>query len=131
MDAADGRQNPSRPFRSCADDAESRVSRLHCDEPLDVGPHCQTASAVKLDLVGRGENTIPPKGYTVPTGGPLSGRVTIPRFTGCGVTENLDPLLTGSISGRGNFLKVTQGKLCGPSQPANWSCPPPVPKPLR
>jgi hypothetical protein len=99
--------------------------------PLDVGPHCRAASAVKLDLTGRGQNTFPPKGYTVPTGGPLSGRLTIPRFTGCGVSENLDPLLTGSISGPGNFTKVTQGKLCGPSQPANWSCPPPVPKPLR
>ena len=99
--------------------------------PLDVGPHCQTASAVTLDLIGKGQNTIPPKGYTVPTGGPLSGRVNIPRFTGCGVSENLNPLLTGSISGPGNFVKVTQGKLCGPSQPANWSCPPPVPKPLR
>jgi hypothetical protein len=99
--------------------------------PLDVGTHCRTASPVKLDLIGKGQNTIPPKGYTVPTGGPLAGRVTIPRFTGCGVSENLDPLLTGSISGPGNFLKVTQGKLCGPSQPANWTCPPPVPKPLR
>jgi hypothetical protein len=26
-------------------------------------------------------------------------------------------------------VKMTQGKLCGPSQPANWVCPPPVPKP--
>jgi hypothetical protein len=99
--------------------------------PLDVGTHCRTASPVKLDLVGKGKNTLPPKGYTVPTGGPLSGRLTIPRFTGCGVSENLNPLLTGSISGPGNFVKVTQGKLCGPSQPANWTCPPPVPKPLR
>jgi hypothetical protein len=99
--------------------------------PLDVGPHCQTASAVKLNLIGRGQNTLPPKGYTVPTGGPLTGRLTIPRFTGCGVSENLNPLLTGSISGPGNFVKVTQGKLCGPSQPGNWTCPPPVPKPLR
>jgi uncharacterized protein DUF6801 len=99
--------------------------------PLDVGPHCRAASAVRLDLTGRGQNTFPPRGYTVPTGGPLSGRLTIPRFTACGVSENLNPLLTGSISGPGNFTKVTQGKLCGPSQPANWSCPPPVPKPLR
>jgi hypothetical protein len=99
--------------------------------PLDVGPHCQTARPVTLDLIGRGFNTIPPKGYTAATGGPLSGMVTIPRFTGCGVSENLDPLLTGSISGHGNFVKVTQGKLCGPAHPADWSCPPPVPKPLR
>jgi hypothetical protein len=99
--------------------------------PLNVGPSCRTAAPVRLVLVGRGFNTLPPQGYTVPTGGPLSGKVTIPPFTGCGVTENLDPLLTGSISGRGNFVKQTQGKLCGPSQPSAWSCPPPVPKPLR
>jgi hypothetical protein len=109
-----------------------RVSNVLVNKvPLDVGTHCRTASPVKLVLVGRGQNTIPPKGYTVPTGGPLAGRLTIPRFTGCGVSENLNPLLTGSISGPGNFVKMTQGKLCGPSQPSNWSCPPPVPKPLR
>jgi hypothetical protein len=99
--------------------------------PLNVGTQCRTASPVNLVLTGKGDNTIPPRGYTVPTGGPLSGMVTIPPFTKCGVTENLDPLLTGSISGPGNFVKMTQGKLCGPSQPQNWTCPPPVPKPLR
>jgi len=99
--------------------------------PLDVGSKCRTATPTTLVLIGKGDNTIPPKGYTVPTGGPLTGEVTIPRFTGCGVTENLDPILTGSISGSGNFVKMTQGKLCGPSQPANWTCPPPEPKPER
>lgn len=109
-----------------------RVSQVKVNGvPLNVGSHCQTVRPVKLVLVGKGENTIPPKGYTVPTGGPLSGKVTIPPFTRCGVSENLDRLLTGSISGSGNFVKMTQGKLCGPSQPKNWTCPPPVPKPLR
>jgi hypothetical protein len=99
--------------------------------PLAIGPHCRPVSSPRLILVGRGDNTIPPKGYTVPTGGPLSGRLTIPAFTHCGITENLDPLLTGSISGPGNFVLMTQGKLCGPSQPAAWTCPPPVPKPIH
>jgi hypothetical protein len=98
---------------------------------LNVGTQCRTASPVNLALIGKGDNTIPPKGYTVPTGGPLTGTITIPPFIKCGVSENLDPLLTGSISGPGNFIKMTQGKLCGPSQPANWTCPPPPPKPLR
>jgi hypothetical protein len=97
--------------------------------PLAVGSSCRTRSPVRLIVVGHGKNTIPPSGYTVPTGGPLAGTVTIPPFIDCGVTENLDPLFTGSISGRGNFVKMTQGKLCGPSQPQNWVCPPPVPKP--
>jgi len=99
--------------------------------PLPIGPHCRPVSSTPLMLIGRGENTIPAKGYTVSTGGPLSGRLTIPRFTHCGVTENLDPLLTGSISGSGNYVLMTQGKLCGPSQPQNWTCPPPVPKPIH
>jgi len=99
--------------------------------PLAVGPRCETATPVTLKLTGKGDNTLPPRGYTVPTGGALQGRVTIPRFTGCGVGENLDPLFTGSISGKGNFVKQTQGKLCGPAQPSAWVCPPPVPKPLR
>jgi hypothetical protein len=99
--------------------------------PLPVGAQCGTAKPVTLTLIGRGDNTIPPKGYTVSTGGPLSGTLAIPRFVKCGVSENLDPLLTGSISGPGNFAKITQGKLCGPSQPADWACPPPVPKPKR
>ena len=99
--------------------------------PLDVGPHCGTATPVTLKLIGKGDNTVPPRGYTVPTGGALQGRITIPRFTGCGVGENLDPLFTGSISGKGNFVKQTQGKLCGILHPADWVCPPPVPKPIR
>jgi hypothetical protein len=99
--------------------------------PLNVGPHCRTAKPVKLKLFAHGDNTLPPRGYTVPTGGALQGRIRIPRFTGCGVGENLDPLFTGAISGYGNFVKQTQGKLCGPAQPADWVCPPPVPKPLR
>jgi hypothetical protein len=98
---------------------------------LPTGPHCRPVSSPRLTLTGRGDNTIPPKGYTVPTGGPLSGRLAIPAFTGCGVTENLDPLLTGSISGPGNFVLMTQGRLCGPANPRDWTCPPPVPKPIR
>jgi hypothetical protein len=99
--------------------------------PLAIGPHCRPVSNVRLTLIGRGDNTIPPTGYTVPTGGPLIGRLTIPAFTDCGVTENLDPLLTGSISGPGNYVQMTQGKLCGPLQPRDWTCPPPVPKPIH
>ena len=109
-----------------------RVSNVRVNGvPLAVGPGCRTRSALRLTVVGRGKNTIPPHGYTVPTGGALSGTVTIPAFIDCGVTENLDPLFTGSISGHGNFLKMTQGPLCGPLHPQNWTCPPPVPKPQR
>ncbi len=99
--------------------------------PLAVGARCGTAKPVRLTLIGHGDNTIPPRGYTVSTGGPLTGTLFLPRFVRCGVTENLDPLLTGSISGPGNFAMMTQGKLCGPSQPKDWTCPPPAPEPRR
>jgi hypothetical protein len=99
--------------------------------PLPIGPHCRPVRSPQLTLIGHGDNTLPPRGYTVPTGGPLSGQLTIPAFTDCGVTQNLDPLLTGSISGPGNYQLMTQGKLCGPAHPHGWTCPPPVPKPLR
>jgi hypothetical protein len=99
--------------------------------PLAIGPHCRPVSTTRLTLTGQGDNTVPPRGYTLATGGPLTGRLTIPAFTDCGVTENLDPLLTGSISGPGNYTLMTQGKLCGPSQPQDWTCPPPVPKPIH
>ncbi len=100
-------------------------------QPLDVGSGCRAAYSAKFTLVGHGDNTIPPTGYTVPTGGPVAGFLTVPPFVHCGVTQNLNPLLTGSISGPHNYTKLTQGKLCGPSQPSNWTCPPPPPKPIR
>jgi hypothetical protein len=101
-------------------------------KPLNVGPGCRTKEVTKLTLFGHGTNTFPPTGYTVSTGGPLAGMLTIPPFTDCGVTENLDPLLTGTISGPGNYVKMTQGELCAPSlPPADSTCPPPVPKPIR
>lgn len=102
-------------------------------KPLDVGSHCQTETPFALVLRGKGINSLPPVGYTVSTGGPLTGTVTIPRFSGCGVGENLDPLFSASVSGPGNFTLQTQGQICFPSNPNPpvSVCPPPVPKPLR
>ena len=85
--------------------------------PLNVGRHCQTVPAT-VTLTGRTPQ------YTLLDGGPLTGYVTIPRFTGCGVGENLDPLLTASVSGPRNFVILTQGPLCEkfPGTPANANC---------
>jgi hypothetical protein len=55
--------------------------------------------------------------------------ITVPPFTGCGVGENLDPIFNATISGPGNFVKLTQGTLCTPN--SGSGCPPTVPKPLR
>ncbi|WP_336321927.1 DUF6801 domain-containing protein [Streptomyces lavendofoliae] len=100
--------------------------------PLDVGPACRTARPMELSLTGRGSYDAEgrPHGYTVVTGGPLTGTATIPGFSGCGVTEDLDRLFTASLSGGGNHTKMTQGVLCSPGQPEY--CPdPPKPKPER
>jgi len=99
--------------------------------PLDVGPGCTTAQPVHAILTGKGHNGPPPTGYTLDNGGPLTGNVTIPQFTHCGVGENLDPLFDAGISGPGNFQLMTQGTLCTPKQSGKPGCPPTVPKPLR
>jgi hypothetical protein len=84
--------------------------------PLDVGPHCRTSTPVAINLSG-----VPP--YQPLIGGPLEGVLTIPPFAGCGVTENLDPLLTAPLSGAGDLIRIIQGTPCSSFIP---SC---VPKP--
>jgi hypothetical protein len=95
--------------------------------PLNVGPHCESAHPIFMELSGN-PNGVPP--YTIQSGGPLTGTITIPPFKGCGVGENLDPLFTASISGPGNFVILTQGNLCTLQTPP-FGCPPTIPKPVR
>jgi hypothetical protein len=77
--------------------------------PLDVGPACETATPFNAVLKG-----VYPK-YSINTGGPLSGTLTIPPFKGCGAgTENLDVIFTAPVSGSDNFTKLTQGPPCTP-----------------
>jgi hypothetical protein len=95
-------------------------------QPLAVGPHCQTVRPLLIKLTGVSSGSQP---YSLQGGGPLIGQVTIPPFTGCGVTENLNPLFTGTVSGPGNYAKLTQGSLCNVT--GGLGCPPPIPSPLR
>lgn len=100
--------------------------------PLDVGPACRTVRPMKLVLTGKGSTGRNPatEGYTVKTGGALTGSADIPAFTGCGVTEDLDNVFTAAVSGNGNFTKMMQGALCVDEVPLN--CPePPRPRPER
>lgn len=104
---------------------EIRISDVRVDQvPLHVGPRCRTATPMHLHLVG-----ISPQ-YNLFTGGPLDGKVTIPPFTGCGIgRDDLDPLLTGTISGPGNPLHMIQGILgtWNPALPHDCNgCRPPV-----
>ncbi|MDT0611808.1 DUF6801 domain-containing protein [Streptomyces lancefieldiae] len=106
-----------------------RVTALEVNgTPLDVGPDCRTEKPLKspepdpakhpgdhLVLHGRGEQTTgqPATGYLLTSGGPLTGEVTVPAFTGCGAGgEDLDRLLTASVSGSGNYVKQIQGQTC-------------------
>jgi hypothetical protein len=92
--------------------------------PLNVGPHCQTATPFELALTG-----VPPAYDVSLIQGVLTGTVNIPPFKGCANgTDNLDSIFTSSVSGPGNFAKITQAPLCTPKQ--NFGCPPvkPIPK---
>ncbi|MFF1506759.1 DUF6801 domain-containing protein [Streptomyces sp. NPDC058326] len=96
--------------------------------PLDVGPSCRTEKPLRspepdpatypgdhLVLLGKGQliNGSDAVGYLLTSGGPLTGEVTIPAFKNCGAGgENLDRLLTASISGPGNHVKQIQGQTC-------------------
>jgi hypothetical protein len=98
--------------------------------PLDVGPNCRTRGSLyskdpdpsrdtKDHVHLRGTVERGPTGnvgYTLTSGGPLTTTLTIPPFTGCGVGEDLDGLLTASISGSENYTKQVQGQVCWPDQ---------------
>lgn len=83
--------------------------------PLDVGPGCRTVTPMDVTLAAHSGQ--PPSGpntgvYSINFGGPLAGSAAVPRFTGCGAGENLDPILDAAISGTQNYIKLTQGPLC-------------------
>jgi len=94
--------------------------------PLAVGSHCETPP---FDAILRGTSASKPP-YNVVTGGPLSGMVDIPKFSNCGVGENLDPIFNAAISGSRNFNLLTQGPVCF-LVGGGGTCPPPKPKPLH
>ncbi|MET7858069.1 DUF6801 domain-containing protein [Streptomyces sp. NPDC005318] len=91
--------------------------------PLDVGESCKSIEPMNVSLRSS------PATYTIPHGGILTGRATIPAFSGCGVGEDLDSLLTASISGPDNDIKMTQGNMC--SMLNGDQCPPAKPVPQR
>ncbi|WP_410659785.1 DUF6801 domain-containing protein [Amycolatopsis sp. lyj-112] len=97
---------------------------------LDVGGKCLTAKPIELNL--RGEK------YGMFTGGvvrtdpktadPAYRDFTLPGFSGCGVTEDLDSLLTGMAAGPGNQACVGVNQV-GLPWDAERKCPnvdPPV-----
>jgi len=105
-----------------------RISDVHVNGvPLNVGPHCQTATPFNLELTG-----VPPT-YNIPLiHGVLTGTATIPTFSGCANgPDNLNPIFDATVSGPGNFVKVTQAVPCFQAQPTPTTCPPRKPKPVH
>ncbi|ONI84059.1 hypothetical protein ALI144C_15205 [Actinosynnema sp. ALI-1.44] len=66
--------------------------------PLNVGAHCRTATPAVIRI--NGPIKLLPEGSV----SEITSKYDIPPFSGCGVTEDLDPLLTGLVSGPGNTL---------------------------
>ncbi len=93
-------------------------------KPLDVGPDCHTVSPLsspgnplrlKTRLVlsgGSFPGDARPLYTGIQFGGALAGTAAIPPFTGCGINGDLDPLITASISGSRDYVKVVQGPVC-------------------
>jgi hypothetical protein len=92
--------------------------------PLDVGPNCRAVEPLNIVLSSEGD-------YDPGSGGTFAGSMTIPTFVGCGVGEDLNPLLSASISGPGNIMRMTQGPGCFYDPPPEYQCPPVVPEPKR
>lgn len=91
--------------------------------PLNVGAHCQTATPFNLELTG-----VPPSYNISGVYGVLTGSVTVPSFSGCAnQTDNLDPVFDSSVSGPGNFVKITQAPPCYIL--TKQGCPPAKPHP--
>lgn len=105
--------------------------------PLDVGSNCHTVKPLDLHLVGtdytyKGHDGVTrPSDYNEIVGGPLhQDQLTIPPFTGCTAHgDDVDALLTASISGPDNSLNFVQGGLCIPSSRDYSHCDPEIPYP--
>ncbi|RZS34109.1 hypothetical protein EV193_110261 [Herbihabitans rhizosphaerae] len=72
--------------------------------PLNVGSNCRTV--VPASITMKGLVAMPTNG-TPGAKSEMTATYEIPPTRGCGVTEPLDPLLTGIMSGPGNTLKTT------------------------
>ncbi|NDU71267.1 hypothetical protein GWI34_01330 [Actinomadura sp. DSM 109109] len=79
--------------------------------PLDLGSKCMT-SPTALAATGF-MGTLRTGTTQYESGQPLVAQnVTIPSFSGCGVTEDLSPILTASVSGTGNYANLESGLWC-------------------
>ncbi|MFC4910213.1 DUF6801 domain-containing protein [Actinomadura gamaensis] len=87
---------------------------------VDVGPRCRSRTPMKITLTAKSADF-----KDILDGGLLTGTVTIPAFSGCGVGEDMNRLFNHAISGPGNLLKIRQGPIC---KVESEECPPVEPQ---
>lgn len=79
--------------------------------PLDLGGQCMTSSTAFVGKAFLGNWRTGMLAYT--EGQTLVvDDLNIPAFSGCGVTEDLSPILTASVSGSGNYANLETGHWC-------------------
>ncbi|CNE85197.1 Uncharacterised protein [Mycobacterium tuberculosis] len=85
--------------------------------PMDLGENCMSGRTL---LSAHGFLGNQQTDFQNPTDGEavIAKDLTIPEFSGCGVTEDLSPLLTASISGSGNYVSLEAGTWCVPDSGA-------------
>ncbi|MGW5055365.1 DUF6801 domain-containing protein [Actinokineospora sp. NPDC004072] len=87
-------------------DVALRLHRVRQDGvDLRVGDNCWTAGPMKVPLKGD-IVLVPGRTSTFTT------KADLPAFTGCGTREDLDPLITGLVSGPGNPMSVELTLKC-------------------
>ncbi|TDB79881.1 hypothetical protein E1264_34885 [Actinomadura sp. KC216] len=77
---------------------------------LDLGAECGTSPTILSLNTFTGDYRTGRLNIT--DGSALTGHIEIPKFTNCGVGEDLSPLLTASISGPGNYVQIESGPWC-------------------
>lgn len=99
-----------------------RIDDLRIDgHAVDVGAGCTTVRPVAAALTSRSHPYLLPAEravdspdfyrtyFTTAVGGRIDGTVTIPPFARCGRGEDVSPLLTATVSGAGNPMRLQVG----------------------
>lgn len=79
--------------------------------PVDLGDECMTSPTLLSGDSFLGTRRTRLLRYTEGESVVVED-LNIPAFSGCGVTEDLSPLLTASISGAGNYANIETGAWC-------------------
>ncbi|HVK21698.1 MAG TPA: hypothetical protein VM677_10105, partial [Actinokineospora sp.] len=77
--------------------------------PLDVGANCRSRAPIDVAIKGDLDLSVPkitPQNPNPKPAATIDSEYTIPQLIGCGVTEDLTPLLTGLVSGPKNLLRT-------------------------